>query len=222
METIKIGIIDDQNIFRQSLVLLIKSVPEFEMVAEAATASMLLSIFDTLPAQIPDILLMDMNMPEMNGIELNKFIADKYPAIRVIVLSVHSQDRLISKMITSGAAAYLVKNCNKEELIAAIKSTYETGFYMNKQVLMAIQQANRSSSKTISIFNSPSLELTPREKEVLALICKENSSAEIAEKLFLSVRTVEGHRNNLLLKTQSRNTAGLVLFAIRHLLFEVL
>lgn len=217
---IKIAIIDDQNIFRQSLSLLINSVPDFELIAEESNAYTLLQTFEKLP-QLPDILLMDMNMPEMNGIELNEIICRRFPEVKTIVLSVHAQERLIAKMITSGAASYLLKNCDKEELIAAIRFTYDTGFYINKQVMLAMQQTSRAK-KPASVFNSPTLDLTSREREILELICKENSSAEIAEKLFLSVRTVEGHRNNLLLKTQSKNTAGLVLFAIRHLLFEVL
>ena len=221
MPSIKIAIIDDQIIFRQSLGLLIKSVPQFELYAESSSAFDLLEIFKS-SSQLPDILLMDMNMPEMNGIELNDILRLQYPQIKVIILSVHAQERLISKMITAGAAAYLIKNCDKEELTRAIKSTYETGFYMNKQMLLAIQLKERVKNKDISEFNSLPLELTAREREILELICKEKNSTEIAQILFLSVRTVEGHRNNLLSKTQTRNTAGLVLFAIRHELFQII
>lgn len=221
MSTIKIAIIDDQNIFRQSLSLLINSVPQFKLVADAANANTLLDTFKTLP-QLPDVLLMDMNMPEMNGIELNNILRLEYPQIRVIVLSVHAQDRLIAKMIAAGASAYLIKNCDKEELIKAIEVTYETGFYINKKVLLSMQSNDRFKNKEGYVFNNLPIELTNREKQVLDLICREHSSTEIAEKLFISVRTVEGHRNNLLLKTESRNTAGLVLFAIRNQLFEVI
>jgi DNA-binding NarL/FixJ family response regulator len=221
MVSIKVAIIDDQNIFRQSLGLLIKSVPQFDLIAEASNGIALLETFKSLP-KLPDVLLMDMNMPEMNGIELNRIINLQYPQIRVIVLSVHTKDRLIAKMVSAGAAGYLIKNCDKEELITAIRVTFETGFYMNKQVLKAMQAKSKFKDNEEHVFNSLPFDLTAREKEVLELICEENINTEIAEKLFISVRTVEGHRNNLLLKTESRNTAGLVLFAIRHQLFEVI
>jgi len=221
MEPIRVAIVDDQNIFRQSLAVLINSVPNFELVADAGSAADLLDILKTIPS-LPQVLLLDMNMPGMNGIELNQLLQEQYPQIKVMVLSVHSQERLIAKMISAGASAYLFKNCDKQELITAIQTVHHTGFYINRQTLAAIQNAAARRNKTTNIFSSSPFELTNREKEVLELICKEYASAEIAEKLFLSIRTVEGHRNNLLLKTQSRNTAGLVLYAVKHQLIEVL
>lgn len=221
MKSIKIAIVDDQNIFRESLNLLIESVSGFELVASASSAENLLEILTSI-FKFPDILIMDMNMPVMNGIELNKVLHKLYPELRVIALSVHAQNRLISKLIAEGASGYLIKNCDKEELIMAIKSAYHTGFYINKQALLAIQKESDLRHKTDILFTGTSHHLSIREKEILELVCKECNSAEIAEKLFISIRTVEGHRNNLLLKTQSRNIAGLVLFAIRNRLFEVI
>ena len=215
---IKVAIVDDQNLFRQSLCLLIDSVPDFELIAEAGNGEDLIYSFKS-SNNLPDVLLMDMNMPGMDGIELNTIISELFPSVRVIVLSVHAQNRLISKMISAGASAYLVKNCDREELITAIKCTYSSGYYMNKQVLKAIQDKSKSQDKDRNFnIDTP---LTDRELEVLEMICRQYASAEIAEKLFISTRTVEGHRNNLLLKTQSRNTAGLVLFAVRHQLIAL-
>jgi DNA-binding NarL/FixJ family response regulator len=221
MEEIRIAIVDDQNIFRQSLAILINSIPNFKLIADAQSGADFLEILKTIP-QPPHVLLLDMNMPGMNGIELNEILHRDYPQIKVIVLSVHAQERLISKMIAAGASAYLVKNCDKEELVTAVQTVYNTGFYMNRQVLLAIQNASSQRNKPIKVFDTIPFELTNREKEILKLICDEYGSSEIAEKLFLSVRTVEGHRNNLLLKTQSRNTAGLVLFAIKHHLVDLI
>ncbi len=222
MEKIKVAIVDDQNIFRESLSSLIHSVPIFKLVTEAADGIQLLEKLKKTLTELPDVLLMDMNMPGMNGIELNEQLKLSYPNIRVIVLSVHTQDKLITKMTAAGIAGYLAKNCDKKELILAIKSTYNTGFYINKQVLMAMQETSRLRDKNFKAMDMLPMELSEREIQILKLICKEQSSAEIATHLFLSIRTVEGHRNNLLLKTQSRNTAGLVLFAVRHQLFDVL
>lgn len=221
MEKISIAIVDDQNIFRQSLAMLINSIPGFELLADAQSGADFLEILRSLP-QLPDIALIDMNMPGMNGIELNEILHREYPQIKVIVLSIHAQERLISKMVAAGASAYLVKNCDKAELIIALNTVYNTGFYMNRQVLIAIQNTSDQRNKPIKAFDSIPFELTNREKQILELICREYASPEIAQKLFLSVRTVEGHRNNLLLKTQSRNTAGLVLFAVKHHLIEIM
>ena len=217
---IRIAIVDDQNLFRQTLAMLLAGIPDFELVAESANGPDLLKAIALL-GDLPDILLMDMNMPGMDGLELNKIIREKYPEIKVIVLSVHAQGTLIAKLIQSGASAYLVKNCDREELMLAIKSTFNTGYYMNKQTLIALQENNKISSKSHHFSTLP-INLTERELEVLKLICDQYASAEIAEKLFLSTRTVEGHRNHLLTKTESRNTAGLVLFAIRHQLITLI
>ncbi|MDN3583948.1 response regulator transcription factor [Mucilaginibacter flavus] len=221
MEPIRVAIVDDQNIFRQSLAILINSVPHFELVADADSAAALVDIFKNIPL-LPQVLLMDMNMPGMNGIELNQVLREQYPQIKVMVLSVHSQERLIAKMISAGASAYLFKNCDKEELITAIQTVQHSGYYINRDTLAAIQNGAARRNKSVTAFGTSPFELTNREKEVLELICKEYASAEIAQKLFLSIRTVEGHRNNLLLKTQSRNTAGLVLYAVKHQLIEVI
>jgi DNA-binding NarL/FixJ family response regulator len=220
MEKIRIAIVDDQNLFRQSLAIMIGNVTAFQLVAQAQSGEELLQLLKTLP-QLPHVLLLDMNMPGMNGIEINEILHAQYPQIRIMILSVHAQERLIAKVINAGAAAYLVKNCDQTELVTAIQTVHATGFYINRQTLIAMQNASAQRSKTIRNFNTP-FDLTNREREILELICKEFGNAEIAEKLFLSVRTVEGHRNNLLLKTNSRNTAGLVLFAIKHQLIDLL
>ncbi|WP_316822068.1 response regulator transcription factor [Pedobacter gandavensis] len=221
MEYIRIAIVDDQNIFRQSLALLIHSVPNFKLLADSGNANDFLESLKTL-SSLPQVLLLDMNMPGMNGIELNDILRVNYPEIKVVILSVHAQERLIAKMVAAGASAYLIKNCDKEELIAAINTVHHTGFYINKQTLLAIQSAENQRYKSTKKLSSMSVDLTDRELEILLLICKEYSSTEIAEKLFLSARTVEGHRNNLLLKTQCRNTAGLVLYAVKNQLVELI
>ena len=220
MEKITVAIVDDQAIFRQSLGLLINSLPGCECIADAGSSEAFLAILAALPA-LPRIALIDMDMPGMNGVELNEVLHRLYPHIKVVVLSVHAQERLISKMIAAGAAAYLVKNCDKEELLIALQTVCSAGYYMNSQVLKAIYNASPPGNKPFKTLTGIPVELTAREKEVLALICKEQGSAEIAEKLFISIRTVEGHRNNLLLKTNSHNTAGLVLFAVRHHIVEL-
>ncbi|MBC7759734.1 MAG: response regulator transcription factor [Phormidesmis sp. FL-bin-119] len=221
MKPIKITIAEDQNLFRQAICMLIESEPGIRLLGEVPNGKLLLELLEA-STELPDILIMDMSMPEMDGLELSRALYQKFPQIRIIVLSVHASERLIAEMITSGASAYLVKNCDREELITAIKTTHETGFYMNRQTLLAIQESSRKKNKSMKTLADAPSELTPRETEILLLICQEKSSQEIAETLFLSARTVEGHRINLLLKTGSRNTAGLVLFAVRNQLLQVI
>lgn len=220
MSSIRIALVDDQLLFRQSLATLIQNESGLRLVLEAENGEQCLQLLASAE-QLPDIVLADLEMPGMDGIELNDQLHQLYPAVRLIVLSIHASERLIARMIDLGACGYLTKNCDKAELLTALQTVYATGFYINARVLKAIQTASRTHSITPKNFNGIPVDLSAREKEILQLICREYSTAEIAERLFLSPRTVEGHRNNLLQKTGRRNTAGLVLFAIRYRLFEV-
>ena len=217
---IRIAVVDDQHLFRQGLCVLIKSIGRFELVAEAENGRILLEQLKQLPT-LPDIVLIDMNMPELNGVELNDILQRDYPVVKVIVLTVHNQERYIRKMTEAGASGYLIKDCTADELVLAIETVHRTGFYFNVHALKALQQSLRQKSTAIRNINNIPIELTERELEVLQLICHEFTNPEIAVKLFLSIRTIEGHRNSLLAKTGCRNTAGLVIFAIRYGLFEV-
>jgi DNA-binding NarL/FixJ family response regulator len=221
MEPIRLALIDDQKLFRQSLASLINSIPEFTLVLEAENGTDCLEKL-TGSAVLPHIALMDMEMPGMDGMELKAMFQQLYPQIKIIVLSVHAGERLIGRMIEAGCNGYLVKNCDKEELVMAIHSVFKSGFYINAQVLKAIQVSAVQKTQQLKGIHHIPIKLSDREKEVLQLICREYSNVEIAQKLFISVRTAEGHRNNLLAKTGCRNTAGLVLFAVKHHLFEVL
>ncbi|TDQ11802.1 response regulator transcription factor [Pedobacter metabolipauper] len=220
-EKIHIAIAEDQHLFRESLHALLSIQVNIRILLEEDNGKTFLEKIKAMEL-LPDIALIDINMPGLNGMELTEILRSDFPAIKVIILSVYKQDRLIAKMINSGACAYLNKNCDAAELFTAIDSVHKNGFYMTGEVLHAIRQTTSQTIKKIKGFNAVLEELTKREKEILELICKEYNSAEIADKLYLSIRTVEGHRNNLLLKTNSKNTAGLVMFALKHDLFQLL
>ena len=220
VDKINVAIVDDQNLFRQSLAMLINSVSNFTLVNDSAGGQDFLNFLRSTSAAV-NIAVIDMDMPGMNGIQLNKALHELYPEIKVIILSVHVNEALITQMINAGAASYLAKNCDKDELIMAINTVHKNGFYFNNDALNAIRNSSNHKNQSQIILNSLTVALTRREKEILMLICREYNNAEIAKELFLSVRTVEGHRNNLLIKTNCRNTAGLVLFAIKTGQFEM-
>jgi two-component system, NarL family, response regulator DegU len=220
-DTIHIGIADDQLLFRQGIGALIQSEPGFSLVLDAENGIDCMEKLQAMPVP-PHIILADMEMPEMDGMELNENIQKKYPGIKLIVLSVHSGERLIARMIQEGASGYLLKNCDKAELVTAIRTVFSSGFYINNNVLEAIQRTSNTHTPLPKNINGIPVELSAREKEILQLICKQYSTAEIAAQLFLSARTVEGHRNNLLQKTGCRNTAGLVLFAVKYNIYKVI
>jgi DNA-binding NarL/FixJ family response regulator len=220
MENINIVIVDDQNLFRQSLALLINSVNEFTLVGDYAGGQQLIDALQNIDTPI-DIAIIDMDMPEINGIELNKFLHQHHPQIKVIILSVHVNEMLISKMINNGAASYIAKNCDKDELILAVTMVFKTGFYFNNDVINAVRNSAHHRLTANDILNGLPVILSNREQQILQLICKEYNNAEIAKELYLSVRTIEGHRTSLIDKINCRNTAGLVLFAIKHHLFDI-
>lgn len=220
MKNITIALADDQLLFKQSLGILISSVPEFKLLFDAENGLLFLEQLRQMKV-LPEIALIDIEMPEMDGMELLEVIKKEYPDIKVLILSAHSSERLISRLIQMGACGYLLKNCDKEELITALHSVQKNGFYINQNTLKAIQNAASNKKTTLKSLTLNNGDITQREIEVLQLICQQFNNAEIGEKLFISPRTVEGHRNNLLLKAGVKNTAGLVLFAVKKELFEV-
>jgi len=220
MDKIKIALIDDQVLFLDSLAELLRSQPNLEVVFAATSGLQGLQQLAQVPL-LPDVILVDMAMPEINGPELTAKIRSQYPAIKVIILSIYGQERYVGQMITAGAVGYLVKDCGKEELFTAIQAVMKAGFYMNQRTLEAVRQSASFSRKAVRTLNQIPVELTAREQEVLTLICKGLANEEMARRLFVSKRTIEGHRTNLLLKTGSANTAALVIFALKNDLFDL-
>jgi len=168
----------------------------------------------------PDIILMDLKMPLLNGVEATKIIHKEFPVIKIIALTSYNTDSFIANMINVGASSYLVKNATPAEMILTVNEVADKGFYYNELVMQVIHQEIISTSQSAKSKLDEDF-LTNREREVLELICKQLSTAEIADKLNISPRTVEGHRNNLILKTQSKNMAGLVVFAIQNKIVNI-
>lgn len=219
MKTIQVAIADDQLLFRECLVENLRKFSDLDIYIEASDGVELLERIAG-SGRNPDVVLMDLKMPKMNGLETSQKLREISPDMRILILSTHSEDEYVSRMIQQGINGYLVKNSNLDEVYRAIREVYETQFYFNDVVKRALQSGSLNKRKKLADFGKD-LVLTNREQEILELICHEYTTQEIAEQLFLSIRTVEGHRNRLLEKSGAKNTAGLVMFAMRHQLVEM-
>lgn len=216
MKKIKVAIADDQRLFRKGIGSLLSSFASMELLFEAENGEHLLTMVNS---NCPDVVLMDLDMPVMNGIEATERLLAMHPDIRVIIVSVHDEPRFVAHMVEKGVHGYLDKNAEPREVEIAIAAVVQNGFYFNRMMMNAMRKGLAEDEPKLPSRSAVSL--TPREKEVLNLICHEYTNAEIAEKLFLSMRTVDGHRTNLLQKTGARNTAGLVVYAITNSLMKV-
>lgn len=212
MAIISYLIADDHKIFRQGLKLALMDDQKLICTGEAGNGKELLLL---LPQKLPDVLLLDLKMPEMDGLEALKAIREQYDSLRVIVLTMFEDEHFILHMMEAGANGYLLKNAEPSEIRRAIHSVYESGYYFNDLVnttlLRKVVQQKKNGLPLL-----PEVRLNERETEVLQLICQEFTAAEIGRKVYLSTRTVEGIRSSLLEKVGVRNTAGLVLYAVRN------
>ena len=214
MSAINVAICDDQRLFRDGLRFIISSHKGINLNIEAEHGQHLL---DQLPQQEIDVILLDMEMPVLDGFETTIKLKEQYPEIKVLLLSMHNDERLIAQVMKVGANGYLLKDMASTELLEAIEEVYNKDYYFSEVVTKALlSQVQNPNQKPPIILKGETVTLTPREKEVLQLICKGRTTAEIAQDLFLAGSTIEGHRKNLLSKTNSRNTAELVVFAIKH------
>lgn len=223
MEPIKVGIVEDQYLFRQGVKSLFNEAPyKIDVVFESPDGYTVIDRLDQ-SENIPNVMLVDLTLPpngkeEFNGWRVIEALKQQYPEMKTIVLSVHEDEYLIAKLIEEGASAYLVKDSDPQELYDAILNVYQRGSYINAQALKAVQGKLQGKVKTPKVHE----ELTRREVEVLELVCQQMTTEEIANKLFISGKTVNGHRNNLLQKTGSRNVTGLVMYAIKHQLVALI
>lgn len=215
--TFKIGIADDHALFRKGLAALLDDFEGMEVVLEAENGEHLL---ERLKFAQPDLLLLDLDMPEMDGRTVLPIVREQFPDMRVLIVTMHDHEAMILQVMELGASGYLLKGMDPEELESAIQSVARTGFYLSDKVSRVMLQ--RVVGKTT--FKQPIAEadqLTRREVEVMELVCRECTNAEIAERLFISPRTVEGHRQRIIQKIGAKNTIGMVIFAIKEGLVDV-
>lgn len=217
---IRIVLADDEELFRIGMYHILSKDEHLEIVFQASNGKDLIEYLESTDTS-PDIIVMDIKMPELNGVEATKLISQQYPSINIIALTTYNTKPFIRNMIDVGASAYLVKNSHTELVLQTIKQVYFNGFYYDSQVMEALKSAkNKRKGDDKTVFDDDFI--TDREKEILEEICLQKTSQEIADKLFISKRTVEVHRKNLLEKTGVKNMAGLVIFAIKNELISPL
>jgi len=214
MEKLNLMIVDDHKLFREGLKLLLRNLDEVGEVWEAADGEIFLQMIRTCD---PDLVLMDIEMPRVNGIDATTKALEQFPDMKIIALSMYGDEEYFQKMVDAGVCGFLMKNSEFSEVKKAIQNVVQGNNYFTEEILYKL--VNRF--KTRSPVQEPMVILSDREQEVLLLICKGLSNQEIADQLFISKRTVDHHRASLLTKTNTRNAASLVIYAIKHKMIEV-
>ncbi len=212
MSKIRIAIADDYKIFRDGLKVGLGADDNLEVVLEADNGEDLLT---GLKGADVDVIIMDLKMPIMDGMEATKEVRKNFNAIKVLVVTMYEDDKFIIHLMENGANGYLLKNADADEIRKSIYSVHENGYYFNDLVNKALLKKLLLKGNLKPSFNQ-NIEFTERELEVLKLICEEKTAAEIGKEIFLSPRSVEGIRQRLIEKVGVRNTAGLVMFAIKN------
>ena len=217
IKAIKVLLVDDHKIVRDGIISLLQGEENIQIVGQAENG---LEAIDKIGKLSPDLVLLDINMPILNGIECSQQIGKKFPKVKILVLTMLSEHEHIKNMLASGVCGYILKNSGRKELITAINTLMNGENYFSDEVKNVIIKELIRKKTNQGKISGEIIPLTPRELDVLRYIIDEHTNQEIAEKLFISIRTVDANRRNLLEKTGSRNTAGLVKFAIKNNLLK--
>lgn len=218
-ENINIAIADDEQLFREGIRFIIEREANLNVIYEAENGQDLINFLSN-STSLPHIIVTDLNMPKLNGVEATKIIRKTYPTIKIIALSSYASKKFINSMIAVGASSYLLKSTTPKIVIDTINSVHNKGFYYDEKVLKIISNVDNETKKKIKSHKKNNT-LSNREIEVLELLCQEYTTKEIADKLFISPRTVEGHRTHLFNKTGSKNIAGLVIYGIQKKIIDI-
>lgn len=214
---IRIVLADDHEIFRDGFNVMMKKQADIKLIGEAANGMELIEIAGKL---LPDIILTDIKMPKIDGIEATKILTSRYPGINIIALSMFDDDNLVIDMLEAGAKGYLLKSAHKNEIIEAIKSVYKNeNYYCKNTSTKLVQLIATSRFDPYKEVQKPLF--SKKEIEMIRLICQEVTNKEIAAKLFLSIRTIEGYRERIQEKMRVKSTAGIVIYAIKTGIFKI-
>lgn len=214
---ISIVIADDHELLRDGFRVMLKKYPDIKLLGEAENGK---SLIDLVQKVKPDVVLTDIKMPEMDGIEATRMLLKKNPGIRIIALSMFDEENLIIDMLEAGARGYLLKNSHKDEIMDAIRLVhYGQTFYCKTTSAKLVSMI--AKSKFNPHKKTPAPDFTEREIQIIKLVCEQLSNKEIADRLNLSVRTIEGYREKIQEKMEVKNTAGIVVYAIKKSIFQI-
>lgn len=213
---IQLMIADDHEVYRDGLKSLLEKSPDLEVIGEASSGLELVALCQK---KLPDIVLTDIMMPDMDGIEATAVITRKFPTVRVIALSMFNEDNLILDMLNAGALGYLIKNAHKTEILDAIHTVNKNYPYYCKSTSMKLARA--IGTAVTARQQKEKLNFSQKELEIIKFICEEKTSKEMADELHLSSRTVEEYRQRIKDKMEVKGTTGIVIFAIQHQLYKV-
>lgn len=214
---IKILIADDHTMFVDGIESILKMEDDVKVVGRCYEGQ---GVIDFATNFSVDIVLLDVNLPDMSGIEVCKQLNEKFPNIKVLAISMFNEESYVSEILNNGAKGYILKNTGREELLKALHTIYDGSTYFSKEVTETIMKGLINRRKATNKSTNEIPKISRREKEVLRLIAEEFTTNEIAEKLFISLKTVESHRSNLLAKLNARNSAGLVRISIENKLLD--
>jgi DNA-binding NarL/FixJ family response regulator len=210
---VEIILVDDHRIVIDGLTSIFEEEEDITIIGEAEDGEMALML---LSATCPDVMLVDLHMPGMSGIELTQKISEKYPDIRILMLTMNDEPTLINKSIEAGASGYILKNSNSEELVEAVHMVARGKKYLSAQAQEVVMNSIFNYQDSIKKVEPGVVQLTRRESEILNLIAKEYTNEQIAGQLFISERTVETHRKNIFTKTKTKTVVGLIKYALQH------
>lgn len=213
MEKIKLILVDDHLLVRTGIANILTSETGFEIIGEAADAK---ELFELLKISQPDIAILDIALPGMSGIDITKKLHNEFSGIRILILSMHTSEEFIFNAINSGARGYLPKNTSRKELIEAIYAINRGEEYFAESISNVILKSYIKKAKSDSPDDDKENLLSKREIEVLRLFAEGMTNQEIADKLFISIRTVESHKNHIMARLELKTTVDLVKFAIRN------
>ncbi len=212
MEKIKIVLVDDHQMFRDGVKSVLSDEDNIEVIGEIGNGN---DLYEVLKSIKPDVIITDISMPEISGIDIAKYVSENYPEIKILILSMHSSEEFITKALSAGANGYLPKDTSMNELLKAINTIYTGDNYFNKEISDTILKSIINKSKSAK-ENAKNETLTKREKEIVNLVVDGLANKEIADKLFISVRTVDSHKNNIMQKLNLKSSVELVKYAIKN------
>jgi len=209
MGNIKVMIVDDHKAMRNGLAYLLKEIGNIDIVGQASNGK---EFLDHLSTILPDIVLMDISMPVMDGIEATRIALEKYPELKILALSMHDEEEYFQSLIELGAKGFILKESDQDVISEAIVTVMAGKPYFSQEIVLRLLKKNHIIRK---------IQFTDREKEILKLICQGHSSSEIADQLHLGIRTVEKCRSDLMQKTETNNSISLAVFAVKNRLIDI-